>query len=186
MIRAPLGWGLDAQTESIPARRSPMIARARALLDTPAVNVAIFAVLLNYPWEFLQIRFYAAAPDTVPWDMVEKCSLAALGDGMIMVVCYFILAVVTGSRWWVLSPRPRQLLGFIAAGVLITVAIEHIATRSGGSWGWRYSPLMPLLPLLEAGLAPVLQWILLPPLVIWFVRRQLSHCAAAQNKPDAE
>jgi hypothetical protein len=33
---------------------------------------------------------------------------------------------------------------------------------------------MPVVPLLEVGLSPLLQWIVLPPLIVWFVRRQLT------------
>jgi hypothetical protein len=32
---------------------------------------------------------------------------------------------------------------------------------------------MPRLPLLGTGLAPLLQWLLIPPLVAWLVRRQI-------------
>jgi len=30
------------------------------------------------------------------------------------------------------------------------------------------------VPLLGTGLLPTLQWLLLPPVVLWFMRRQLS------------
>lgn len=33
---------------------------------------------------------------------------------------------------------------------------------------------MPVVPFLEVGLAPLLQWILLPPIALWIVRRQLT------------
>jgi hypothetical protein len=32
---------------------------------------------------------------------------------------------------------------------------------------------MPIVPWIRVGLLPALQWLLLPPLVLWFVRRQL-------------
>ncbi|WP_162899861.1 hypothetical protein [Halomonas sp. JS92-SW72] len=38
---------------------------------------------------------------------------------------------------------------------------------------WQYGELMPTLPLLGTGLAPLLQWLLLPPLIVWLARRQL-------------
>lgn len=38
----------------------------------------------------------------------------------------------------------------------------------------RYAEAMPTLPVLGAGFAPLLQWTLLPPIVMWFVRRQLT------------
>jgi hypothetical protein len=33
---------------------------------------------------------------------------------------------------------------------------------------------MPTLPVLGTGLLPLLQWIFLPPLIAWFVHRQLT------------
>jgi hypothetical protein len=33
---------------------------------------------------------------------------------------------------------------------------------------------MPLLPGLNIGIVPIMQWILILPLVVWFVRRQLT------------
>ena len=33
---------------------------------------------------------------------------------------------------------------------------------------------MPMVPVLRVGLVPVLQWVIVPPLVLWFVKRQLA------------
>jgi hypothetical protein len=76
------------------------------------------------------------------------------------------------SRIWILAPTLRRRGGFVAVGVLITIIMEWLATRVLGRWA--YAPAMPVLPILEVGLAPVLPWILVPPLVVWFVRRQLT------------
>ena len=54
----------------------------------------------------------------------------------------------------------------------VTVLIEAAAVRGIG-WNWRYSDLMPRLPPLGTGLSPVLQWLILPPLMIRLVRGQL-------------
>ena len=37
--------------------------------------------------------------------------------------------------------------------------------------------LKDLIPILQIGLAPVLQWLILPPLVVWFVTRHLAGSA---------
>ena len=150
--------------------------RRAAVVDQPELNVAIFAFLLNYPWEFLQIPLYALGPDTLPRQVIERCSIAAVGDAIIMLASHGMVAIAAGDCWWILKATARQLLGFVAVGVSITVAIEYVASRSSGPIrAWRYSSAMPVLPLVHAGLSPVLQWIILPPLTLWFVRRQLSH-----------
>ena len=46
--------------------------------------------------------------------------------------------------------------------------------RKSGVQSSSYLPTMPLLPGTGIGVAPLLQWVLLPLLTVWFVRRQLS------------
>ena len=61
---------------------------------------------------------------------------------------------------------------FAAIGVGITMVTEWLAT--GVLARWAYASEMPVIPGLETGLLAVLQWIALPPLVVWLVRRQLT------------
>jgi hypothetical protein len=62
--------------------------------------------------------------------------------------------------------------GFTGLGLAATILFEILATQV---WHrWHYSDLMPTIPVLEVGLIPILMWILLPPLILWFVRRQLT------------
>lgn len=57
-------------------------------------------------------------------------------------------------------------------GVLITIVMEWLATHVLGRW--TYAASMPVVPTLEVGVSPLLQWVVLLPLVVWFVRRQLT------------
>lgn len=141
-------------------------------MSRPDVNIAIFAFLLNYPWEFLQVPFYREMPGAVHWSGVVVCSRATVGDAIIMLAAFWLTAFVARSTRWALDPLGKHVAVFILCGLLITLVIEHLAVRS--DLGWRYAPNMPLVPLLGAGLAPALQWIVLPPLALWFVRRQVK------------
>jgi hypothetical protein len=60
----------------------------------------------------------------------------------------------------------------VTIGVLITILMEWLATQVLSRWA--YAESMPVIPLLRVGLAPLLQWVVLPPIVVWFVRRQLT------------
>ncbi len=152
------------------------VTRSRAILDQPELNIAIFAFLLNYPWEFLQIPLYAMPPDTLPWRVIRRCSIAAVGDAVIMLVSYWAVVLFARSRWWILRPAALQILGFVAVGVFITIAIEYFAKHSDHPfWGWRYAPSMPVMPLVGTGVSPLMQWLILPPLALWFIARQLDH-----------
>jgi hypothetical protein len=72
----------------------------------------------------------------------------------------------------VIAPTRGRVAGFVAVGLLITIVMERLAT--GLFARWAYADAMPVVPLLEVGLSPLLQWIVLPPLIVWFVRRQLT------------
>ena len=166
-------------------RYSPVMSsgqKIKGLLDQPETNILIFAFLLNYPWEFLQVPFFEGMAVATHWDAVKVCTRATLGDAAIMLIAYVSVAVATLDRWWFRAPSRLQMLGFIAVGVIITVVIEHFATQSKDrAWGWRYADIMPTIPILGVGLTPLLQWILLPPLAIWFVRRQIRAVAGLEN-----
>jgi hypothetical protein len=86
----------------------------------------------------------------------------------------------TGHRRWVIAPTTLQLALFISVGVVITAVIERLATNGHWVQTWTYAPAMPVLPGLGIGVLPLLQWTLLPPLTVWFARRQLAgHAAGA-------
>lgn len=159
-------------------RYSPVMSsgnKFKGLLDQPESNILIFAFLLNYPWEFLQAPFFEGMAVATHWDAVKVCTRATFGDAAIMLIAYWSVAVAASDRWWFRAPSRERMLGFIAAGVIITVAIEHFATRSmDPAWGWRYADAMPTIPVVGVGITPLLQWMLLPPLAIWFVQRQLK------------
>jgi hypothetical protein len=41
---------------------------------------------------------------------------------------------------------------------------------------WEYSKLMPTIPILDTGLSPLMQWLIVPTIGFWAIqRRQLSH-----------
>mgnify|MGYP006946484152 FL=1 len=65
----------------------------------------------------------------------------------------------------------RPTVVFLIIGLGITIVFEYLAT--GPLNRWAYASLMPVVPLLEVGLAPLLQWLLIPPTLLWIVRRQL-------------
>ena len=138
----------------------------------PELNVAIFSFLLNFVWEMWQIPFFAATPSDLHWVGVVACTQATFGDAAISLVAFWCVAALARSRWWILDASPSQVAAFVAVGVVITIILEALAT--GPLERWSYAPLMPTLPVLGTGVIPLLQWMLLPPLTIWFVRRQLT------------
>jgi hypothetical protein len=149
----------------------------KSLLDDftrlPELNVAVFALLLNFPWELFQVPLFGQMPGAPHWQAIMSCSRATLGDAAIMLAAYWAVAAVRGNRSWIAKPEAAGVLLFATVGVLATVIIERLALA--GVWidSWTYSTAMPVVPVIGVGLSPLLQWVVLPPLVVWFVKRQI-------------
>jgi hypothetical protein len=147
--------------------------KLRAALDLPELNVALFAFLLNFVWEMLQSGFFHGMAEAFHWDAVLVCAQATIGDVGIALAAFWVVAWLGGrGRSWPLRPTAAQVAAFTVFGLLVTMAFELLATQVWDRWS--YSAAMPVTPLLEVGLLPLLQWTALPPLVIWFVHRQLT------------
>ncbi len=131
----------------------------------------LFAFLLHLPWEFWQVPFFEGMAAAAHWPAVKVCTRAAFGDALIAVFASLAVTAATRSRSWIVRPTWRTVSAYIAVGLLVTVVIELLST----AWGrWTYGGAMPVVPVLGVGLLPLLQWLVLPPLTVWFVRRQLG------------
>lgn len=139
----------------------------------PETNVALFAFLLNYPWEFIQVPLFEGMAGAPHWEAVKGCTRAATGDALITLIAFWFVAAINGSRRWIVVESSRNLLVFVAIGVAITIGIESLAVRGRWIAQWTYAVSMPVVPVLGVGLAPLLQWIILPLAVAALVRRQL-------------
>ena len=123
--------------------------------------IFIVAVALNYLWEVAQAPLYLGFED---WNSVWwHCFVAALGDG-ILVWLIFVVGWTTFRRFdWYAHLNGRALAVMLVAGLVIGIGIEWVAIDKLGRWA--YTADMPLLPGIDVGLVPVLQMLLLPPLL---------------------
>jgi len=146
--------------------------RAGGLLDAPEFNIVVFSFLLNFPWEVWQVPFFMGMADRSHWEGIVACTRATFGDVAISLAALWIVAVSARSRSWILKPRRKDILAFVAIGVAATIVLENLAT---GLWGrWAYIDAMPRVPVLGTGLVPLLQWLVMAPAVVWLVRRQIG------------
>jgi hypothetical protein len=146
-------------------------------MRTPEANVAVFAFLLHYPWEFLQVPFFAGMASAPHWEATMFCTRATLGDVGIALTAFWAGAGAARSRGWLARPlRGAPAAVFVGTGLALTVVFERLAL--GPLNRWSYSELMPVVPVLNVGLVPLVQWVVLPILLIWVVRRQLAGAAS--------
>lgn len=144
--------------------------RASLLLSDriPEIPIAIFGALLNFAWEAVQCpALFAHAGGMSHADGVRMCVRATLGDVNILLAVFWVTALASPrGRRWIVEPRRREQALFLALGVGVTVVYELLATRVWGRWS--YSDEMPVL--LGVGLAPVAQWLVIPPIVLRLAR----------------
>lgn len=133
----------------------------------------LFGFLLNYPWEFIQAPLFDGMAGAPHWEAVKTCTRAALGDAVILLISYWLVAGLVRSRDWITSSTGRELLLLIAFGVGITAVIETLVLQGRWLTQWAYSAVMPVVPGWGIGLVPILQWVVLPPLAAVLARRQL-------------
>ena len=138
----------------------------------PELHIMLFSFLLNFVWEMLQVPFFDGMTTMPHWQGVKECTVATAGDILISLVCFWIVAGSVRSRNWIQEPSSKQTGLFIVSGLAITIGFEFLATGVLGRW--EYSETMPTLPILGTGLVPLLQWIVLPLLLVWLVRRQIK------------
>ncbi len=145
--------------------------RARGPLELPEFSIATFSFLLHFVWEFLQAPTYAGMAEMKHWDGIKLCTSATFGDVGFALVAFWATSLTARSRMWIFNPTVLQILLFLAVGIGLTIGFEYFYTNI--SLRWTYSELMPLVPPFGTGLSPLLQWAIIPPLVLWFARRQL-------------
>lgn len=156
-----------------------MSVTTRRLATVPELHIALGAFLLNFPWEFLQVPFFATMTAIPHWDGVVACTRATLGDAVISLLAYWVASLRAGTRDWLSGRRDPGLRAYLATGLVITIVIERAST--GPLARWTYSEIMPVVPAFGVGVVPLAQWVVLPLALVYLARRQLAGTAALAN-----
>ena len=120
---------------------------------------------LHLVWEVLQRPLYTIWTTGTLGQQAFAILHCTIGDTMIAGLALLIaLAVVDQPTWPAVGMRAIWLL-LLALGVGYTLYSEWMNVNVRRSWA--YSAWMPTLPILGVGLAPVLQWFIVPTLVLW-------------------
>lgn len=130
-------------------------------LRAPFVVLLAAAAPLMFAWEMAQAPLYSDMAG-LPWlEATSRCLLATGGDLGILLAAALIPAALTRRLDWICLARfwpPVVLTGIASA---ISAGFEWHAVGAGH---WTYGPSMPLVPILGIGLAPAMQWLVIPPL----------------------
>lgn len=133
------------------------------------------AVMLNYPWELAQAPLFAGHEDftSIWW----HCFVASLGDGVLVLLIYAIGWLAWRRRNWFEHPGKRGYALMLVSGLTIAAAIEWIAVHV--LQRWTYLPAMPQLPVIDIGIVPIIQMLVLPPLIFRIVAAMATRVRGA-------
>lgn len=126
------------------------------------------AVALHALWEFGQLPGYALWHEADRWTVVRYVLHCTLGDALIAATTYLVAAGVSRRMDWPASRPWRGGLITVTAGVAYTAVSEWINVYVIGRWA--YAQIMPLV--FGVGLAPLLQWVVVPALTLMILRKQ--------------
>lgn len=162
-----------ARTSGIAAAPAPWLTALRWYL------VAIAAG--NLVWEFAQLPLFTIWKTGSTGDIVFAAVHCTGGDILVATASLVLALLLLGAGW----PMTRHAYQRVAAltvvqGLAYTVFSEWLNVVVRKSWA--YSELMPIVPVVNAGLSPLLQWIVLPLAAFWWAKRRLS---AVQCEPGA-
>ncbi|MCI0406969.1 MAG: hypothetical protein L0191_00155 [Acidobacteria bacterium] len=132
-------------------------------------RIFLWAVVLNFLWEMAQAYAYSGMPPS-SFEATLMCGRASLIDGLLVLGIFWGGVVVFSRVGWAERPGLAGYFFMVAAGFLVSVIIELNAVYRLGKWG--YQEMMPLLPPWEVGVLPVLQMLLLPPVIFLLSRRK--------------
>jgi hypothetical protein len=127
--------------------------------------VFVVAVAFNYVWEVAQAPLYTGMDDFSR--MLWHCFAPSLGDGLLVLLIFFLGWAALQRRDWFVRPGARGYALMLIAGLAIAVSVELVAVYALGRW--EYAARMPVLPGLGVGLAPVAQMLVLPPIIFRIV-----------------
>lgn len=102
---------------------------------------------------------------------ITFAALHCTGGDLLIAMASLILALLIAGDGWPQSQTAfhRVVALTLSFGIGYTIFSEwlNIVVREA----WAYSELMPIIPVIDAGLSPVLQWIAVPLTAFWWMRR---------------
>ena len=114
----------------------------------------------NLLWEFAHMPLYTL------WETgsISEIIFAALhctgGDVLIGLSSIMLALFLVGSAAWPLARSRRVVLCTVLMGLFYTLFSEWLNIEVREAWAYR--DIMPVIPGIDAGLSPVMQWMVIP------------------------
>ena len=133
--------------------------------QAPEARLALWGFGLNALWEAGQSPLYTDFERG--WSYLVWSRLhCTVGDVLILLAAFWATALLFRTRSWAIQGSFATTAVFGGLGVAYTGWSEYHNTQIVRTWA--YSPEMPQIG--GIGLAPLLQWLLIPPALVLLLR----------------
>jgi hypothetical protein len=145
-----------------------------------AGTLVVVSFTINWLWEMLQMPAYAEMAGRSWSETAYRCVIASIGDVVMTLLVCGLGSLAAADIRWVLRKRSNVLVSAGLLGSLFAIAFECWAL-----WvrRWSYTPDMPLVPVIEIGLWPILQLTLLIPVSLVVTRLLVGPAAPSSRAP---
>ena len=131
--------------------------QSKHLYKKQIIAISIYAFILNFIWEVSQGFLFS---DYVyDFQHISFCALASVADLIMVLLLYFVFSVVLKDPFWIKNFTLLKVSSLFFIGGLGAILGEWRHLSEGN---WSYTELMPVIPFVEIGLTPLLQFIILP------------------------
>lgn len=133
------------------------------------VAVAVTSFGLNFIWELAQGPLY----EGFEYDLkhISFCALASVADMLMVFILLFAFGLIYKDVYWMQSWSLNRILLLVVVGFFGAIIAEVWHTTRGD---WSYANTMPLLPIINIGISPVLQFTVLPWLIFMISKKEIG------------
>ena len=124
------------------------------------IGIAVIAFSFNFIWELAQGPLYEGFE--YDWQHISFCALASVADMLMVLILLFGFGLVYKNVFWTRSMGINKIFPLIFIGSAGAILGEIWHTSRGD---WVYAEAMPIVPWVNVGLSPLLQFAVLPYLI---------------------
>ncbi len=128
--------------------------------------LAFFAFLFNLAWEVPHSLLYKTTTEMSQPEFVPRILRASAGDIIMILLIFVGISLYNKSLSWNLNKE--NIIISVILGAAIAIAFELYAQYTHR---FEYLPSMPLIPIINVGITPVLQMVVTPLLVFYLLEK---------------
>ncbi|MBX2900702.1 MAG: hypothetical protein KF775_13695 [Cyclobacteriaceae bacterium] len=126
------------------------------------VAMSSIGFAVNFTWETLHAPLYQGHRYTI--NSFSISALASVADAIMLILLYSIFSLILKDPYWVSRLSLSRILYVALVGGIGAAVSEVLHIHAGD---WTYATTMPIIPVANVGISPVLQFMIVPLLVYW-------------------